>query len=108
MKRSYYLFAMTGLLLLTGLAEVISGFLLWFILPSGAGRQGLALTFLGLNRHTWQDIHVGFAVVMVLILAVHFLSHLKWIINMTRQIFEQFIGAWRPTKDTATVKVDLG
>ena len=90
MKKGFYLFALSGIMLLIGLVEAFSGFILWLALPSGAGRGGLSTVFLGLSRHSWLDIHDYAAVALVVIVAIHMLLHWKWIVNMTKRTIAYF------------------
>jgi hypothetical protein len=90
MKKGIYLFSLVGFLVLTGLVEAVSGFVLWFALPSGGGRRGLDLTYLGLTRHTWIDIHDWVAIALTCIVIIHFIIHWKWVACMIRQICTQF------------------
>lgn len=95
MKKSIYLFTLVGLLALTGLVETISGFILWFALPSGGGRQGLELTYWGLTRHTWIGIHDWVAIAMIVIVFIHFLLHWKWVCRMIKQLVVQLKEAYQ-------------
>jgi hypothetical protein len=95
MKKSIYLFTLVGLLAISGIAETISGFVLWFALPSGGGRQSLDLTYWGLSRHTWTDIHDYVAVALIIIVAIHLLLHWKWVFRMIGQVFGQLKEAYK-------------
>jgi hypothetical protein len=95
MKKSIYLFTLVGLLALTGLVETISGFILWFALPSGGGRRGLELTYWGLTRDTWIDMHDWVAIAMIVIVVIHLLLHWKWVCRMIKQLFVQLKEAYQ-------------
>jgi uncharacterized iron-regulated membrane protein len=95
MKKAMYLFSLVGLLVLTGLTEAISGFVLWFAIPSGGGRRGLELTYLGLNRYSWVDIHDWMAIALTVIVIVHLLIHWKWVFRMLRQVFNHLEVSYR-------------
>jgi hypothetical protein len=90
MKKRIYLFGLVSVLLLTGLFEAVSGFVLWFALPSGGGRRGLELSFLGLTRHTWIDLHDWVAIALTAVVIIHFIIHWKWVARMIEQVFTQF------------------
>jgi hypothetical protein len=90
MKKGMYLFSLVGFLVLTGLVEAVSGFVLWFALPSGEGRRGLDLTYLGLTRHTWIDIHDWVAIALTVVVIIHFIIHWKWVARMIKQVFTQY------------------
>jgi hypothetical protein len=98
MKKGIYLFSLVGLLFITGLAEAVSGFVLWFALPSGGGRRGLETAYLGLTRYTWTEIHDWVAIALTVIVLIHLLIHWKWVLRMTRHIFSQLAGAYHSLK----------
>jgi hypothetical protein len=106
MKKSIYLFTLVGFLFLTGLVETISGFVLWFALPSGGGKKSLELTYWGLTRHTWIDIHDWVAIAMIVIMIIHFLLHWKWVCRMVKHIFVQFKEAYKTIQ--TQLKADTG
>lgn len=86
-----YITAVT--LLLLGTVEAISGFILWFVLPQGAGswqggRAAIQSTFWSLTRHTWIDIHDWVAIAIVVGIIVHLILHRKWILAATRRVFK--------------------
>jgi len=90
--RNYIIDAIFGLLLLF---QGITGFVLWFILPSGGyryrGGSGLddgSSTFM-FSRHTWLDIHQWLAVALLVIFALHIVIHWQWILAMTKSYFRQ-------------------
>jgi hypothetical protein len=68
--------------------EVLSGCVLWLILPRGGGNMhptqlGIGRTFWGLQRNVWVDLHAWVAVLMVAIIVVHVVIHWRWIVNVT-------------------------
>ena len=83
---------------LLGLVEAVSGFVLWLGFPSGGGGggggRGLGggggmgeLTFWGLSKHTWIDIHDWVAVALVVLVVLHVILHWKWIVRMAGHLF---------------------
>jgi len=63
-----------------GLAQAVTGFVLWLGFPTGGGGGGRGwgggggvgnLTFWELSKHTWIDIHDWVAVALVVIVIVH-------------------------------------
>jgi hypothetical protein len=87
----YWTLAMSMALL--GLAEAVSGFVLWLGFPAGGGGGrgwgggGLGnLTFWELSRHTWTDIHDWVAVALVVIVTIHVIMHWKWIVRIARSL----------------------
>jgi quinol-cytochrome oxidoreductase complex cytochrome b subunit len=78
----YWLSASSAALLLF---EFMSGIILWFVLPSGQGwRFSSTATVLGLDRHTWIDLHDWAALVLTAVVVVHIVMHWKWILRQTR------------------------
>jgi len=84
MKKSDILFILAVLLFLLGLLEALSGFLLWFVMPSGGGKRGVEQVFWSLSRETWIDIHDWAAVALLLIVIIHIILHWKWVTHMFR------------------------
>ena len=84
--KNYILFA---LLLLLGLIQAISGFLLWLVIPGGHrgfGAGQVTGDFLW-SRFTWIEIHDWTAFALVIVLIIHIVIHWKWIIYMTKRMF---------------------
>jgi hypothetical protein len=104
MKKGIYLFTLVTLLILSGLAEAVSGFVLWFALPSGGGRRGIDLTYLGLTRHTWIDIHDWIAIALTVVVVIHLIIHWKWVIRMTNHIFTIFTDTLREMRKASAIK----
>jgi len=83
-------FYLAVLLFLLGLAELVSGFVLWLVLPGGEGYMGgrglgSEVTFLW-SRGTWIDLHTVVGVVLAVVLIIHLILHWKWIARMTRRL----------------------
>ena len=83
-----YITSFITLFILTAF-EVLSGCVIWLILPRGAGdlyqtMSGVGRTFWGLQRDVWVDLHAWVAILMVAIIVIHLIMHWRWIINMTQ------------------------
>jgi cytochrome b subunit of formate dehydrogenase len=104
MRKGIYLFGLVIFLILAGLVEAVSGYILWFALPSGGGKKGLELTYWGFTRHTWIDIHDWAAVALTVVVVIHLLIHWKWVIRMTRQVYANFIQVYRDMKKAPAIK----
>ena len=65
--------------------ELISGIILWFILPSGqgAGLSGSASTW-SLDRHAWIDLHNWAALMLTAVVIAHVAMHWRWVVRQTR------------------------
>ncbi len=78
------------------LLEVISGFVLWLVLPRGGGYAGgrggsvAEATFLW-SRNTWLGLHNWIAVALLVIVILHLALHWRWIVYMTRVFWTQKI-----------------
>ena len=78
------------------LVEVVSGFVLWLVLPHG-GYQGGRNPSYGqafiLSRDGWLALHDWFALVMVLGILVHLVLHWRWIYGMFRGLWREAFSA---------------
>ena len=88
--KTYFTLAVSMALL--GLAEAISGFVLWLAFPSGGGGGrgwgggGGELTFWAISKHTWIDIHDWVAVALTVLVIIHVILHWKWIVRMVKSL----------------------
>jgi len=83
-----YLLAVVMFLL--GLFGVVSGFVLWLILPRGSGYMGgrgltSEATFLW-SRDTWLDLHIWVAIALVITVVIHLVLHWRWIVFVTKRL----------------------
>jgi hypothetical protein len=75
-------------LLLLGLIQAISGFLLWLVIPGGHRGFGIGQIngdFLW-SRYTWIEIHDWTALALVVMVIIHIILHWKWITKATKQL----------------------
>jgi hypothetical protein len=76
---------------------LVSGYILWFVLPRGIGMygdpkcnmQGLGMSgtcwsALGLNRYGWIDVHNWASVALLAIIMLHIILHWGWIVATTK------------------------
>jgi hypothetical protein len=72
------------------LVSMISGIVLWVVLPHGGfqgGRNPLySASFLFLSRSAWDSLHVWSSVAMGLGVMGHLALHWKWLTCMTRKL----------------------
>ena len=98
MKKATINFSLASIMFLLGLAQAITGFVLWIAFPAGGGGGGRwggggsGLTFWTLSKHTWIDIHDWVAVALLVTVAIHLILHRKWILRMLKKSFKQSIG----------------
>ena len=94
MRKSAKNYIVFVILLILGLLEAVSGFILWFALPRGGGYGGrfggggAEYTFWSLSRHTWVDIHDWVAVAILVVVIIHLILHWKWIVYITKKVFQ--------------------
>ena len=88
--RRYILFIILFLLVLF---QVVSGFLLWLVIPGGHRGfgigQGSQLADFNVlwSRFTWIELHDWTAVALVVMLIIHLILNRKWIVYMTKKVF---------------------
>ena len=93
MRKATQNYIVFGSLFVLGLIEAVSGFALWLALPDGGGWRGgrgslIPETFLSFTRHEWIDIHDWAAVAIMAVMIIHLALHWKWIVYMTRKVFQ--------------------
>ena len=95
MKKSMKNYVVFVAMFILGLAEAVSGFVLWLAFPDGGGGggrwggSGLAdLTFWGLSKHAWIDVHDWVAVALVVLVLLHVVLHWKWLVRMAVALFK--------------------
>ena len=106
MTRIKNYFILAGSMAILGLAEAVSGFVLWLGFPTGGGGGGRGLgagggqlTFWEISKYTWIDIHDWVAVALVVLVVIHVALHWKWIIRMAKSLV-------RPAPKRVMVTVD--
>ena len=70
---------------------MISGLVLWFVLPGGGyqgGRNpaGSGGDWLGLARTEWRDVHNWAGLVMGILATLHLVLHLPWIVCQVERL----------------------
>ena len=81
------------------LVEVVSGFVLWLVLPHGGyqgGRNPLyGQTFI-LSRDGWLTLHDWFAPATILGVLVHLALRWRWIYHMLRGVWREAFSPLSP------------
>ena len=90
MRQATRNYVLVVILLLLGIVEVVSGFVLWLVLGVGQGYmggKGSALEATSLwSRGTWIDMHTVVGVILVVVVVIHLILHRKWILRMTKRL----------------------
>ncbi len=64
----------------------------FLFLPVGGyqgGRNPMYGNVILFERHTWEDLHLWFGILMIVAAVVHIIVHWKWIISMGKRIFHE-------------------
>lgn len=69
--------------LITFIPSLISGLVLYLILPSGAGKGG-GTVFLGIIRSQWVLMHNYISLIFAALLIIHLLLHLKFFLKIKK------------------------
>lgn len=64
--------------LITFIPSLLTGLVLYFFLPSGTGRGGNWVTWMGITRHDWVLYHDIASFGFALLLVVHLLLHWRF------------------------------
>lgn len=64
--------------LITFIPSLISGLVLYFFLPSGGGKGGSWVTWMGISRHDWVLYHDVSSFAFAALLVIHILLHVKF------------------------------
>lgn len=62
----------------TFIPSLFTGFVLYFYLPSGGGRGGSWVTWMGITRHDWVLYHDIASFAFAILLVVHLLLHWRF------------------------------
>jgi hypothetical protein len=68
--------------LITFIPSLITGLVLYFFLPSGEGRGGNWVTWMGITRHEWVLYHDIASFAFAALLIIHLLLHVKFFRNI--------------------------
>jgi hypothetical protein len=78
--------------------EVLSGCVIWLIMPRGRLDYyemlvGSGRTFWGLQRNVWADLHGWVAVTIAAIIIIHLVLNWRWVVATTKNIFWGVYGS---------------
>jgi hypothetical protein len=72
--------------LITFIPSLISGLVLYLVLPSGSGRGSGWVVFWGLPRNQWVTMHNNSSLFFAALLIVHLLLHWKFFWHINRAL----------------------
>ena len=70
--------------LITFLPSLVSGLVLYFVLPSGGGQGSRWLLFLGIARDQWLTMHNNSSLVFAGLLIIHLILHWMFFRNIRK------------------------
>jgi len=70
--------------LITFIPSLISGLVLYLVLPEGGGRGGGWVTYLGIARNQWVTMHNNTSLMFAALLILHLLLHGNFFWHITR------------------------
>ena len=70
--------------LITFIPSLISGLVLYFVLPSGGGRGSGWSTYLGITRNQWVTMHNNSSLIFAALLIIHLLLHWMYFRNIRK------------------------
>jgi len=80
-----------AVLFLGALVASLTGIYFLFLPVGGyqGGRNPMYGVTILFERHTWEDLHLWFGLLMITAAAVHIVIHWRWIVSMTRRVWAE-------------------
>jgi Domain of unknown function (DUF4405) len=75
--------------LITFVPSLISGLVLYLVLPEGGGRGSGWATYMGISRNQWITMHDNTSLVFAALLIIHLLLHWKFFRNINKALNSQ-------------------
>jgi hypothetical protein len=72
--------------LITFIPSLLTGLVLYFFLPSGEGRGGNWVTWMGISRHDWILYHDIASFAFAALLIIHLLLHVNFFWNIRKSL----------------------
>lgn len=70
--------------LITFIPSLISGLVLYFVLPSGGGRGSGWSTYFGITRTQWVNMHNNTSLIFAALLIIHLILHWMFFRNIKK------------------------
>ena len=95
------------ILALSIIVTLVSGYILWFVLPRGFGahsamcaQEGMGFAgnyykVFGMSRYLWIEIHNWVAVILLGLIILHIIMHYTWIVEIFKRTKSYFNGPVR-------------
>jgi hypothetical protein len=98
MTRVKELYITAVILFILFIFEVLSGCVIWLIIPRGRFDYynmlaGFGRTFWGLQRNVWADLHGWVAVTIAAIIIIHLVLNWRWVVATTKNIYWGIYGS---------------
>lgn len=92
MTRAKVNYLVDMLLAFLGAMSGITGIVL-LLMGQGGGYHGgrnpyFVRSFLGIERHTWSDLHTWVSIALIIGVLIHIALHWKWIVCTTKLLFQ--------------------
>jgi hypothetical protein len=92
------------------LGSMITGFVLWVVLPSGGYQGGRGVVDASrvfiLGRESWQMMHNWLSLSMVAGVFLHLVLHWNWLICMTRKLWSD-MSPPKPEMAVQTIECEI-
>ena len=72
--------------LITFIPSLISGLVLYLVLPEGGGRGSGWVTYMGIARNQWVTMHNNTSLIFTALLIIHLLLHWKFFRHINRYL----------------------
>lgn len=66
--------------------SLLTGLVLYIVLPEGGGKGSGFVTFLGITRNQWVTLHNNTSLLFVALLIIHLLLHWKFFRHINRHL----------------------
>jgi len=82
MKRSTVHLIVDGLMALGAVGLILTGLLIEFVLPAGSRQASVW----GMTRHSWGDLHLGFAMAILVMAGIHLTLNWGWVCGVIAKL----------------------
>lgn len=72
---------------IAGIGLLIKYTLLPGYMSNSVHGSNIEMTYLGMNRHQWGEVHLILSYILVFLLVLHIILHRKWIVSVFKRMF---------------------